>query len=199
MGSTGPTGSIGPMGSTGPTGSIGPMGSTGPTGSIGPMGPTGPSGSTGPTGPTGPTGLMGPQGITGPKRGLESYQNFFFPSSENITLEPDDTFIYPLGTFNLFSGTLRSLYKLTVTLAPISDLTNTITIQSPDSRPIVIINSTSPSVTFSLVNNSNNTIEVMLREPKAINIDLNIQASSSVGGSLDLPANSTSVIIERIR
>ena len=48
------------QGSTGPTGSIGPIG---PTGSIGPIGPTGSTGSTGPTGSIGP---IGPTGSTGP-------------------------------------------------------------------------------------------------------------------------------------
>lgn len=75
MGSTGPTGEIGPAGPTGATGStgaMGPLGHTGPTGStgsIGPIGHTGPTGSigtTGPTGHTGPTGNNGNVGSTGP-------------------------------------------------------------------------------------------------------------------------------------
>jgi hypothetical protein len=53
------------LGSSGATGSDGPIGPTGVTGTNGLIGPTGATGNDGPIGPTGDAGLIGPTGATG--------------------------------------------------------------------------------------------------------------------------------------
>lgn len=63
-GSTGPTGSQGPIGPQGPAGI---QGDTGPQGPAGLQGDTGPQGPAGIQGNTGPQGLAGLQGNTGPQ------------------------------------------------------------------------------------------------------------------------------------
>ncbi len=65
-GSTGPIGPTGDMGPTGPTGLIGPTGSQGLIGPRGSQGQTGSTGVVGNTGPIGPKGYIGPTGLRGP-------------------------------------------------------------------------------------------------------------------------------------
>ena len=59
LGSSGATGSDGPIGPTGATGTNGLIGPTGATGDAGLIGPTGATGNDGPIGPTGATGKSG--------------------------------------------------------------------------------------------------------------------------------------------
>jgi hypothetical protein len=80
IGPTGATGNDGPIGPTGDAGLIGPTGATGdagPTGATGDAGPIGPTGATGADGLIGPTGATGNDGPTGAGGALGYYANFY--------------------------------------------------------------------------------------------------------------------------
>ncbi len=104
VGSTGPTGSIGPTGPSGVTGSSGPTGIQGIVGPTGPTGPQGLQGITGPTGPvvyTGTTGPTGSIGVTGPTGGPQGPTGHTGPTGPAYTFQYS---VYETGSVVNLSG-----------------------------------------------------------------------------------------------
>ena len=189
IGPTGSTGATGPQGIQGPTGPTGPTGSTGITGVTGPTGSTGPQGIQGPTGPTGPTGATGATGPTGPEGNLLGLQVTYETAGSvevddgdpivfNNILTNNSTITYD-NTTGIFSITEEGTYYISWNLAvdgaasspyiqldlefsnsQVISISSTIVNQIASNSAFIEVLSTDLPLTFSLVNNSGDTLFV---------------------------------------